>query len=599
MFHIRNKWILLALSLTFPLKFAEAEQTSLSMHGTAKYSKNFTHFSYANRQAPKGGTLRLGVVGSFNSLNPYIIKGLPAAGLGLVYQSLLSRSRDEPFSLYANIAKSFQIAPDRRWIIFRIDPSAQFSDGKALTAKDILFSYQILRKEGRPNHRQYYGKVDKAEILEGNRIRFSFKGEDVWELPLIMGLMPILSASHFEINKFIETTLNPAPGSGPYIVDKVHPGRQIIYKRNASFWGWHLPQFQGRYNFDRIVYDYFRDSDVALEAFKAGTIDLRFESDPGKWTAKANPDKTYRKESRTLFTPAPMKALAFNTRRELFADRRVRQALNLAFDFEWLNKNILHGAYKRTASFFQNSTLAAKGLPNDEEIALLSPYKSELPVELFETEFVPPVSDGSGRDREKLKKARQLLANAGWQLSKGILIHKKTKHKFNFEFLLQNSQDVKILTPYRQNLSRLGIKTSIRLIDTASYQNRLTDYDFDIIIAKWGQSLSPGNEQSFYWSRAAADMSGTRNYPGIKLNSVDFLITRIKNSRTYEALKAATRALDRILLFGHYVIPLHHTDQQWLFRWPHIMFPKKTSFYGIGPDVGWYRSIDEDPLKTP
>ncbi|MEH6403556.1 MAG: extracellular solute-binding protein [Sneathiella sp.] len=600
-FRIRYEWILLALILALPLKSSWAEQSSLSMHGAPKYKENFTHFSYVNTNAPKGGSLHLGTVGSFNSLNPYLIKGVPAAGLGLVYQSLLSRSRDEAFSLYANIAQSFDIAPDRRWIIFKIDPRARFSDGTRLTAKDVLFSYKTLRKEGRPNHRHYYAKVDEAEILDEGRIRFSFKGEDVWELPLIMGLMPVLSSAHYAVNKFGKTTLNPAPGSGPYSIDKVHAGRRIIYKRNEKFWGRSLPQFKGRYNFDRIIYDYFRDTDVALEAFKAGTLDMRFESDPGKWTASyqsAKPDKDYQKESRTLQIPAPMKALVFNTRRALFADRQVRQALSLAFDFEWLNRNILHGAYKRTTSFFQNSPLAAMGPPRAEEISLLSPYKSELPSEIFKNEFTLPISDGSGRDRKNLKKARQLLEGAGWRLTNGSLTHKDTAQKFEFELLLQNTQEVKLLASYRQNLSRLGIKTNIRLIDTASYQNRLTDYDFDMIIATWGQSLSPGNEQSFYWSQAAADTSGSRNYPGIKLKSVDFLITRIRNARTYESLKTSTRALDRALLFGHYAIPLYYTDQQWLYRWPHIMFPKKTSYYGIGPDVGWYRSIDEGPLKT-
>jgi len=591
----------LALILAIPLKFSWAEQRSLSMHGTPKYKENFTHFSYVNKSAPKGGSIHLGVVGNYNSLNPYLIKGVPAAGLGLVYQSLLSRSRDEAFSLYANIAKSFEIAPDRRWITFKIDPRARFSDGTRLTAKDVLFSFQVLRKEGRPNHRHYYAKVNRAKILDDDHILFSFKGEDVWELPLIMGLMPILSSTHYAFNKFGKTTLNPAPGSGPYVIEKIHAGRQIIYKRNEKFWGWPLPQFQGRYNFDRIIYDYFRDSDVALEAFKAGTIDIRFESDPGKWTANhenSHSGKSYQKESRILQIPAPMKALAFNTRRALFNNRHVRQALNLAFDFEWLNKNLLHGVYKRTTSFFQNSPLANKGIPSDEEITLLSLYESELPSELFVNEFTLPISDGSGRDRKHLKEARLLLEKAGWRLSKGALTHKDTNQKFEFEFLLQNAQEVKLLTSYRQNLSRLGIKTSIRVIDSASYQNRLTDYDFDIIIATWGQSLSPGNEQSFYWSQTSANTSGTRNYPGIKLRSIDFLISRIKNARTYESLKISTRALDRVLLFGHYVIPLYHTDEQWLYRWPHIMFPATTSYYGIGPDVGWHRSIDENRLKT-
>lgn len=595
------KCAVLGVFFLLPLKSTWAEQTSVSMHDTPKYGQDFTHFSYVNAHAPKGGSLQLGVLGSFNSLNPYLIKGVPAAGLGLVYQSLLSRSRDEPFSLYANIAKSFEMSPDRRWIIFKIDPRAQFSDGSPLTAKDVLFSFNTLKKSGRPNHRHYYAKVEKAEILAGNRILFSFFGDDVWELPLIMGLMPVLSASHHALNSFSKTNLDPVLGSGPYTIDELHAGRRIVYKRNLDFWGWHLPQFKGRYNFDQIAFDYFRDNDIALEAFKAGAIDVRFETDPGKWDvsySNGGPDQKYLKETRTLRIPTPMKALAFNTRRPLFAQREVRQALTLIFDFEWLNKNLLHGAYKRTTSFFQNSSLAASGTLKTEENALLAPYKSELPSDLFNREFTLPISDGSGRDRNKLKQAQHILQKAGWQLTSEKLIHKDTNQLFKFEILVKKTEEIRLLAPFRQNLSRLGITTNIRLMDTASYHNRLNSYDFDMIVATWGQSLSPGNEQSFYWSKAAAETPGTRNYPGINLSSVDFLISQIVNARSYKTLTTAARSLDRVLLFGYYVIPLHYTNQQWIARWPHITFPKTTSFYGSGPDVWWHRSIDEVPLKT-
>ncbi|MBL4907911.1 MAG: ABC transporter substrate-binding protein [Sneathiella sp.] len=582
---------------------SHASQTALSMHGTPKYERDFQSFSYVNPKAPVGGQLRVGAVGSFNSLNPFLIKGVPARGLGLVYQSLLSRSRDEPFSLYANIAESFEIPASRKWILFSLDKSARFSDGQPIDASDVLFSFETLKTKGRPNHRQYYANVEKVEIIGESKIKFWFKGENVWEMPLIMGLMPILSKSYFGSQPFDKTSLVPPVGSGPYRVEKIDAGRQIIYRRNPSFWGWHLPQYRGRYNFDRIIFDYFRDSDVALEAFKAGELDIRFESDPGKWRnayggKEGNPG-AYVKEERPLQIPAPMKGLIFNTRHSLFNDIEVRKALTFAFDFEWVNKNILHGAYVRTTSFFQNSPLAATGLPTEDEKTLLSPYASELPPELFNTPFSLPRSDGTGRDRKKLKTARGLLKKAGWILSNGNLIHSKTRKIFQFEILIHDNRDIKLLSAFAQNLNRLGIKVTLRPQDTASYQNRLTTYDFDMIIGQWGQSLSPGNEQSFYWSINAASTPGSRNYPGIALNSVDHLITLIRTARTRKELTTAVRALDRILLFKHYVIPLYHSKQQWLVHWPYIRLPKKSSHYGTSLDVWWYRPIDAEYKKTP
>lgn len=580
-----------------------AGQTSLAMHGGTKYDQNFPHFSYVNPDAPIGGTLHLSAVGSYNSLNPFIIKGVPAQGLGLIYQSLLSRSRDEPFSLYANIAKSFEIAPDRKWIIFSVNEKAQFSDGTPVTADDILFSFETLRKSGRPNHRQYYANVQSTEILEEARIKFSFIGDNIWEMPLIMGLMPILSKAYYQSHEFDRTSLEPPLGSGPYTISKLEAGRQISYQRNADFWGWHLPQFKGRYNFSHIVFDYFRDSDVALEAFKSGEIDVRFETDPGKWfnSLKSDPTKdlSFIKVAEKLQIPAPMKAMVFNTRRELFKNIRTRKALSLAFDFEWTNKALLYGGYDRTNSFFQNSSLASAGLPSQKEVDLLDSFRHELPQALFETAFSAPKTDGSGRNRQNLKAARSLLEKSGWVLQNGQLRHATSGKKFQFEILVRDSRNLKILSAFQKNLGRLGINVTLRTLDTASYQNRLTNFDFDMMIASWGQSLSPGNEQSFYWSSGAADSPGSRNYPGIKLSSVDHLISLIKTAPTKEDLETAVHALDRTLLSGHYVIPLFHLKDQWIAHWPHIMLPIKTSFYGSGLDVWWHTPIDEQQKKTP
>lgn len=598
-FLYRNKlyFPVLLLVFFFNVMPSYADQTAFSMHGNPKYNNDFKHFDYVNPSAPKGGILHLSAIGSFNSLNPFLIKGVPARGLGLVYQSLLTRSQDEAFSLYGSLAKSFDIAPDRSSITFTLDERARFSDGTAVGIEDVLFSFEILKTKGRPNHRQYYSNVHKVEPIGKSKIKFSFEGDNVWEMPLIIGLMPILSKSYYQRHKFDQTSLLPPVGSGPYIVEEIDAGRRITYRRNPDFWGWHLSQYVGRYNFDQIVFDYFRDNDVALEAFKSKEIDARFESDPGKWVNSLKSDKSdqtsFIREERSLHIPAPMKGFIFNTRKDLFKDIRIRQALSFAFDFQWINKNLLYGQYQRTTSFFQNSDLAATGQPTPEEVELLTPFKDELPPSIFTEAFTLPQSDGTGRDRKNLRKAAALLKKAGWIFVDGTLVHAKSKKPFQFEILVNDQRNIKLLSAFQKNLKRLGITATLRIIDTASYQNRLTTFDFDMIIGQWGQSLSPGNEQSFYWSKHAAQTNGSRNYPGISLNSVDHLISLIRTARTRDDLKTSVRALDRVLLTGHFVIPLYHSSKQWIAHWPHIRLPEKTSNYGTGLDVWWYSPIDE------
>lgn len=569
---------------------AGERQHAIAMHGEPKYPRQFQHFDYVNPDAPIGGTLRLSAIGSFDSLNPFLLKGVSPRGLGDVYQSLLERSRDEPFTLYANIAESIEVAPDRSWIIFHINSNARFSDGTPVTAKDVHFSFETLRDQGRPNVQSYYRKVTSAEILSRLTIRFAFEEEGRFEMPLIIGLMSVLPKSVLTKTDFEKTSLTPLIGSGPYLVEKVEPGRRIIYRRNKNFWGWQLPQNRGRFNFERVIYDYFRDDDVALEAFKSHNIDARFENSATKWTSAYgwHSGAEYRKSTPNLKIPAPMLAFVFNTRREKFSDLRVRQALTHAFDFEWMNANILHGLYRRTHSYFENSPLAAKGTINDAERELLSPFADELPAAVFEERFRLPVTDGSGRARDNLKEAQRLLLAAGYRIENGVLTHQQSGQPFEIEFLINNTDYIKLISPFQRNLDLLGIRSNIRQIDTASYQNRLTGYDFDMIINSWGQSLSPGNEQAFYWSRNAAKTPGTRNYPGIRLASVDAMVERIATARDRDTLVHAVRALDRVLLAGYYVIPLYYTDEQWLAHWPEIQLPPTPSYWGTGPDLWWH-----------
>lgn len=589
-------FLLLLLVLTGPMAkpaVSAEKRHAIAMHGAPKYAPGFQHFDYVNPQAPVGGQLRLGAIGSFDSLNPFLLKGISPRGLGEMYQSLLERSRDEPFTLYANIARSIEVAPDRSWIIFNIDPKARFSTGDPITAEDVLFSYQTFRDEGRPNVQSYYRKVTSADILSPLSIRFTFEEEGRFEMPLILGLMSVLPKSAFETVDFSESSLTPFAGSGPYLIEKVEPGRRIVYRRNEHFWGWHLPQNKGRYNFERVIYDYFRDDDVALEAFKTHNIDARFESSAAKWSGAYESASGYRKSMPRIGLPAPMLGIVFNTRRAKFGDLRVRMALTYAYDFEWVNANILQGLYKRTQSYFENSPLAARGVINDAERLLLSRFADELPDAVFGAAFRLPETDGSGRARDNLRDAQKLLMEAGYRIENGVLKQGETGQPFEIEFLINNADYIKLISPFQRNLEILGIKSTIRQVDTASYQNRLTGYDFDMIINSWGQSLSPGNEQAFYWSRDAAATPGTRNYPGISLASVDMLIERIATARTRETLVTSVRALDRVLLAGHYVIPLYYTDRQWLAHWPEIRLPQIPSYWGTEPDVWWYEEAKQ------
>ena len=575
---------------------AVAQSHGIAMHGAPKYGPGFEHYDYVNPDAPKGGELRLAATGTFDSLNPFIIKGVRAVGRHLVFETLTGRAWDEPFTLYGRIAESIEVPDDRSSATFVLRPEARFHDGSPITVDDVVFSWETLKDQGRPNHRLYYRQVKRIERPDARTVRFVFDSESPdRELPLLMGLMPILSKSYYETVTFEETTLEPPMGSGPYRIENVEPGRSIVYRRVDDWWGRDLPVNRGHFNFDRIRYDYYRDGEVMMEAFKAGEYDFRREGSAARlatgYDFPAVTEGRVRVERFSHGRPSGMRAFVFNTRREIFADRTVRFALAHAFDFDWINKSLLHGAYVRTQSIFDNSGLASRGVPEGGELALLEPFRDQLPAELFERPYRAPGTGGTVR--ANLRKARGLLEEAGWTVRDGALVRATDGLPMEFEILLVSPGDEKIALSYVRNLERLGVAARVRTVDTAQYQNRRTGYDFDMLIYRWGMSLSPGNEQAFYWGTPAADQDGTRNYPGVKDPSVDHLIRNMTNVRSREEFVDTIRAMDRVLLWGHYFVPLYHRNDDYVAFWDKFGRPEVNSLYGIVIESWW-----EDAAKA-
>ena len=568
----------------------------IAMHGSPKYGPDFAHLDYVNPDAPKGGEMRRAATGTFDNLNPFIIKGVVAHGRHLIFESLLKRTWDEPFSLYGLIAESIDVPDDRSSATFTLRPEARFHDGSPITVDDVIFSWETLKEQGRPNHRLYYNKVRKIERPDARTIRFLFDAEiPDRELPLILGLMPILSKAYYSSVTFEETTLTPPLGSGPYMIESVDAGRGIVYRRNPDYWGKDLPINRGQHNFDRISYDYYRDDEVMLEAFRAGEYDLRQELSATRWATgydfPAVEDGRVRLEQLSHGRPSGMFALVFNSRRPVFAERAVRYALSLAFDFEWINKALLQGAYVRTDSIFDNSELGSRGLPEGGELELLEPRRDQLPPELFDTVYHAPALEGGLR--ANLAHARRLLAEAGWTIEDGSLRRAADGLPLAFEILLVNPGNEKIGLALARNLKRLGAEAKVRTVDTAQYQYRRNVYDFDMIIYRWGMSLSPGNEQAFYWGVDAADQEGTRNYPGIRDPVVDALIARMTEARAREDFVDVVRAMDRVLLWGHYLIPLYHLNDDRFAYWDKYGRPEVIPLYGAVLDTWW-----EEPGKA-
>jgi microcin C transport system substrate-binding protein len=563
----------------------------VAMHGEPKYGPNFQHFDYVNPNAPKEGIARFAQIGSFDSLNPFIIKGQPAVGLGLLFERLATSSADEAFSQYGLIAETIDISEDRSSVTYTLRPQARFHDGSPITADDVIFSYEILKTKGSPFYRFYYANVAKVEKLGERRVKFSFAPGDNRELPLIMGQLPVLSKAYWEERNFEAATLAPPVGSGPYQIARHEPGRFIVYQRDPDYWGADLPVNRGLYNFDYIRYDYYRDTTVALEAFKANAYDIRPENTAKLWAtgyeSPALEQGLIEKIELPNQLPSGMQGFAFNIRRPLFQDPRVRQALSYAFDYEWTNRNLFYNQYTRTKSYFDNSELASRNLPSQAELAILQPLREEIPAEVFTTPFQPPIAGNSKELRENLLKALALLQEAGWTFANRKLVNSETKRPFRFEILLNAPTWERIALAFVRNLERLGIEARVRTVDSAQYENRVRNYNFDMIVQVWGQSLSPGNEQREYWGSESADLPGSRNVVGIKDPAIDKLIEQVIAAPDRKALITRVRALDRVLLWNHFVIPHWHTPYDRIAYWDKFGRPAVIPMQGTQTLAWW------------
>ena len=601
------KAVLVFICLLFSCPaFAEYEATpakGVAMHGRPRYGWNFKNFDYANPDAPKGGTLKLSAFGSFDTFNPYTIKGVSAAGSGMLFDTLMVESADEPFSEYGLIAETIEMPKDRSWVVFNINKKARFHDGTPITAEDVVFSFNILRTKGLPMFRYYYGNVEEVTAEKPMRVLFKFKPGDNRELPLILGQMPVFSKKYWEDKDFSATTLTPPVGSGPYKVGEFETGRYVVYERDPDYWAKDLPAVKGFYNFDKIRYDYYRDATVAVEAFKSAAFDLRVENEAKKWVSAYegfSQKNGLIKESFDHGMPSGMQGFVFNTRRAIFADKRVRQALGLVFDFEWTNKNLFYGLYQRTQSYFDNSEMAAKGLPRGRELKLLKKYEDQLPPEVFKKKFALEKTTADGNIRPQLEEAFKLLKQAGWTVQDGVLKNERGE-AFKFEILIDSASSSaweRITLPYIRNLKRLGIQAVLRAVDSTQYKNRTDTFDYDMIVNIWGQSTSPGNEQRYFWGSSAADMAGSQNYAGIKNPVVDALIEEIIEAPDRQSLVAATKALDRVLLWEHYVVPHWYVPSVRLVYWNKFGMLKDPVMKGVQLMTWWVDPKKDQALKA-
>jgi microcin C transport system substrate-binding protein len=574
----------------------------MSLFGDLKYKPGFTHFDYANPQAPKGGAMRYSAIGTFDTLNPFVINGVAVAGISLIFDTLSASSEDEPASEYGLVAETIDLAPDKMSVLYTLRKEARFHDGTPMTPADVIWTFETLRKKGLPSYREYYGDVIKVE-QEGDRgVRFYFKSAKNRELPQILGQMPVLSKAYWSGKDFAKTTLTPPLGSGPYTIKSLDPGRSITYARVEDYWGKDLPVNKGRYNADTIRYDYYRDATIALEAFKAGQYDLRLENSSKDWAtgydSPALRAGLIKKEQIPNGLPSGMQGFGYNLRRPIFQDPRVREALAYAFDFEWSNKNLFYGAYQRTRSYFDNSELAATGVPHGQELEILDKFKGEIPDVVFTTEYDPPKYDGSGNIRDGLRKALRLLTEAGWTFKDEKLVNAKTGQSFEFEILLDNPQFERIVLPFADNLKRMGITARVRTVDPAQYERRMDTFDYDMTVVVFPESLSPGNEQREYWGSQAADEQGSRNLLGIKSTVIDALVEELIQSPDRASLVAHTRALDRVLQYGYYVIPNFHLAAFRVAYWDKFHRPAISPKYAVGFDTWWVDTAAEKSVEA-
>ncbi len=591
-----------------PVIAARAEKASgeklewrhgLSLFGDLKYPPDFSHFDYVKPDAPKGGRVRLYAIGSFDSLNPFTYKGEAAAGAGSIHDRLIKPALDEPASEYGLIAEAVAHPPDFSFVAYRLRKAARFHDGRPITPADVIWSMENL-KTAHPFYNFYYSNIARVEQTGDREVRFVFSVKGNRELPQITGQMPVLprhwwtaKGADGKPRSLQRATLEVPLGSGAYRIRTVKPGESLVLERVKDYWARDLPVNVGYDNFDEIEILYFRDETVALEAFKADQYDWRVENNSKNWATAYDFPAVKRGdvvlETFHLKNSQGMQAFVFNLRREKFRDRRVRQAFNLAFDFEWANKNLFYGQYTRTNSFFSNSELAARGLPDEMELQILEKVRDKVPPEVFSREYRNPVNTTPADMRRHLREAMRLLQAAGWKLGKDGVLRNGRGEPFEVEFLLVSPAFERIVLPFVRNLKRLGIQARVRTVDSAQYERRVKNFDFDIIVAGWGQSLSPGNEQRNYWGSAAADRPGSRNYAGIKDPAVDYLIERIIFARSRRELIAATRALDRVLLWNFYVLPTWHITYERTARWNRFGKPARIPEHSVGfPDIWWW-----------
>jgi microcin C transport system substrate-binding protein len=590
-----------------PTAAAEQEQPApeqhwhhgLSLHGELKYASDFSHFDYVKPDAPKGGVARLSAIGTFDSLNTFTFKGRSASIVTLIYDTLMTSSLDEPGSEYGLLAEAVSYPDDYSSVTYRLRPEARWHDGEPVTAEDVIFSLDALKK-AHPFYAGYYNDVTEAVETGEREVTFRFSVTGNRELPHIVGQLPVLPKHWWtgegpggKPRDIMSTTLEPPLGSGPYRIGEVKPGRSLSVERAADYWGKDLPVNVGSNNFDEIRVEFFRDDTIALEAFKGDQYDWRAESSAKNWaTAYDFPAVAQGKVVREEFhlkNSAGMQAFAFNIRRDKFADRRVREAFNLAFDFDWTNKNLFYGQYVRTGSYFANSEASARGLPEGREKEMLEEVRGLVPAEIFTETYENPVNDSARAQRANLRRAQTLLAEAGWKIRNGRLVNDNTGEAMTVEFLLVSPNFERVVLPFVRNLKKLGITAEIRTVDASQYQNRLDHFDYDIIVANWPQSLSPGNEQRDFWGSKAAEMAGSRNFVGIRNEAVDALIDKVIFARDRDELIAACRALDRVLLWNHYVVPQWHIPYERTARWNRFGKPKEIPPYAVGfPSIWWW-----------
>jgi peptide/nickel transport system substrate-binding protein len=581
-------------------------KNAISAYGEPALPPDFTHFPYANPDAPKGGTLRQSVLGTFDNLNPFVPKGIAAQGIVsgsrqigapamLVFQELMVRSEDESLSLYPLIAKSVELPSDRSFITFHLDPRAHFSDGVPITSADVEFSWALLKEKGQLFHRAYYSGVTRVTILDAHTIRFDLDGANR-ETALMIAQMPVLPKHAIDPDTFESTTFQRPIGSGPYVVADVDAGRSITFRRDPNFWAKDLPTTRGLYNFDEVRLDYIRDVNTQFEAFKAGLYDMRIEQSAARWATgydfPAAKDGRVVRETLPVGTPKPMSGFAFNTRRAVFADLRVRQALTKVLDFEWINRNLYFDLYRRCDSFFGDSDLSSHGrAASPRERALLASFPDAVRPDVLDGSWSPPQSDGSGSDRQLARRAIDLLAEAGYRLDgtqmRRQLPDGKLAEPFAFEIMVVSRDQERLALNFSQSLARIGVHARVRLVDEAQYWKRLKTFDYDMILNTWNVVASPGSEQLNRWSMAAADREGSLNYPGARSPAADAMIEAMLSATTKEDYVAAVRALDRVLLSGSYVAPLFYTPGQWIARRANIKRPKYVPLTGAVVESWW------------